>query len=1042
MNNHPKNTAVLLSLLACLAALAWAAPAQENPQWDEVLQKFRWRSIGPANMGGRVVDIDVVEVTPWIIYAAIGPSGVWKSVNNGITWSPVFEKENTVSVGSIAVCQADPDIVWVGTGEATARNSVTIGDGVYRSPDAGRTWEHMGLKNTRHISRILIHPRDPDTVFVAAQGHLWGPNEERGVYKTTDGGRTWSKVLYINPNTGIADLAIDPEDGETLFAAAWDHQRFPFYFYSGGPGSGLYKSGDGGTTWKRLVRDLPEGTLGRIGVAVSRSDPNVVYSLIEHEDGGIWRSSDKGETWIRKCDNKTYMQINFRPFYYSQIRIDPTDEDVVYVFSGGSFVSRDGGQKFRLISTGTHPDHHDLWIDPHNPLHLIDGNDGGIDITYDGGRNWDGIEHMALAQVYQIGFDMRSPYHVYCGLQDNGVWGGPSATLDVVGITNRDWYTVGGGDGFYCQPDPSDPHTVYANSQMNGLYRFDLRLRLSKAIKPLASMEEPPFRFNWNSPIHISPHDPQTVYTGGNFLFRSRDQGHSWTRISPDLTTDDPGKLQSSGGPITPDNTGAEIHCTIITIAESPAAQGVIWCGTDDGNVHVTRDGGRTWANVVDNIPGLPPHSWCSRIEASRFDAGRAYAAFDRHRSDDYHPYLFVTRDFGQTWEDIRGNLPFGWVHVIREDTQNPDLLYVGTEFSVFASLDGGKSWHTLRNNLPTVAVRDIAVHPRDHDLIIGTHGRGIWILDDITALQQFRPEVAAADMHLFEIRPVTKYFLGSSQESFTRRAFTAKNPASGPAISLFFREKPDERPSLEIRDRDGRIVYEMSVPKKEGLQRITWNLQYVPRDEEGKALKTGGMVLVSPPTVPAGEYTVKLTWGETSLSRKLVVHPDPRFQQDESARASQEAAQLRAMRLSRKLSLAVTATRSLRSRLDRLAKTLTDEAGVPEAAQAALLRFGDSFKPVEADILPKPFGYRLDVETAQRGGNLPMRMAFLGISISGYPSPPTETDLLQLEELTRMADEKIARLNVILGEKAAELNAVLEEYGLPSLSVPEQVRF
>ena len=777
--------------------------AQERTGYEQLFSKLQWRSIGPANMGGRVVDIEVVEDTPWIIYAAIGPSGVWKSMNNGITWSPVFSKENTVSVGDIAVCQAQPEIIWVGTGEATARNSVTIGDGVYRSGDGGRTWEHMGLEHTRHISRILIHPQDPDTVFVAAQGHLWGSNEERGVYKTTDGGQTWSKVLYINPSTGIADLALDPTDGNTLFAAAWDHQRFPFYFYSGGPGSGLYRSDDGGASWKRLIRDLPEGILGRIGVAISRGNPDVVYALIEHEDGGIWRSQDKGQTWSRRCDNKTYAQVNFRPFYYSQIRIDPSDEDVVYVFSGGSYVSRDGGKKFKPISTGTHPDHHDLWIDPQNPLHLIDGNDGGIDITYDGGKNWHGIEHMALAQVYQVGFDMREPYHVYCGLQDNGVWGGPSATLDVAGITNQDWYTVGQGDGFYCLPDPSDPHIVYGNSQMNGLYRFDLRLRLSKAIKPLASMDEPPFRFNWNSPIHISPHDPKIVYTAGNFLFKTSDLGHSWDRISPDLSTDDPSKVQASGGPITQDNTGAEIHCTIMTIAESPVTPGLIWCGTDDGNVQITRDGGKTWTNVVDNIPGLPANTWCSRIEASRFDAGTAYASFDGHRSDDYNPYVFMTQDFGSNWENITGNLPFGWIHVVREDTRNPDLLYVGTEFSVFGSLDRGKHWFALRNNLPTVAVRDIAIHPREHDLIIGTHGRGIWVLDDITVLQQFRPEVERAEMFLFDITPFTKLYLGSSRESFTRRAFTAKNPAYGPSLAAYFREKPDERPKLEVRDQE-----------------------------------------------------------------------------------------------------------------------------------------------------------------------------------------------------------------------------------------------
>jgi len=639
-----------------------SAFSQSAEQVGDIFKELSWRCIGPAVMGGRTVDIEAVEDKPWIIYAAIGPSGVWKSINNGITWEPVFQEESTVSVGDIAVNQSDPDVIWVGTGEATSRNSVTIGDGVYKSADGGKTWEHMGLKETRHISRIVIDRENPNTVYVAAMGHLWGKNKERGIYKTTDGGKTWEKVLYVNENTGFADLVMDPSDSLILYAAAWDYQRYPYYFYSGGQGSGIYKTEDAGETWKRLVRDLPEGIIGRIGLDVSRSSPNVVYALIEHEDGGIWRSEDKGVTWSRTCDNETFIKVNFRPFYYSQIRVDPSDDEVVYVFSGGLFVSNDRGQKFKAISSGTHPDHHALWIDPKNPQHLIDGNDGGIDITYDQGAHWRPIKHMALAEVYQVGFDMRDPYYVYCGLQDNGVWGGPSNSLDSGGIINEHWNSVGGGDGFYCEVDPTDYNIVYGNSQMNGLYRYNLELDRSKDIKPMAPLDEPPYRFNWNSPVLISPHDHSTIYTGGNYLFKSEDQGYSWEIVSPDLSTNDPSKLRDSGGLITPDNTGAEVHCTIYTIAESPLEKGVIWCGTDDGNVQITRNGGENWKNVVENIPDLPPHTWCTRIEASHFDAGTAYAAFDGHRSDDYAAYLYKTTDFGETWTSIKGNLPFGWI--------------------------------------------------------------------------------------------------------------------------------------------------------------------------------------------------------------------------------------------------------------------------------------------------------------------------------------------------------------------------------------------
>ncbi|MCJ7679423.1 MAG: hypothetical protein MUP70_01745, partial [Candidatus Aminicenantes bacterium] len=546
MNPRRQFMSVFWVVFLMISAVTTGVAGQSADQAKKIFEKMAWRNIGPAEMGGRTVDIDVVESTPWIIYAAIGPSGVWKSVTNGFTWDPVFDKENTVSVGDIAIAQTQPEIVWVGTGEATSRNSTTIGDGVYKSTDGGKSWIHLGLKDTRHISRIVIDPGNPDIVYVAAMGHLWGPNEERGIFKTEDGGQTWKKILYVNETTGCSDLVMDPSDSRILYAAAYDHRRYPYFFRSGGPGSAIFKTEDGGRNWKKLTKDLPEGTLGRIGLDVSRSAPNVVYALIEHEDGGIWRSEDKGESWSRTCDNKTFAMVNFRPFYYSQIRIDPSDDETVYVFSGGNFVSHDRGQKFRSISGGTHPDHHALWIDPRNPLHLIDGNDGGIDISYDGGRSWHGVRNMILSEVYQIGFDMRDPYYVYCGLQDNGLWGGPSATYDAKGITNEDWYAVGGGDGFYAQVDPEDHTVVYGNSQMNGLYRFDLKTGLSKTIRPLASLKDKPYRYNWNTPILISPHDSKIVYTAGNFLFRTWNGGVTWETISPDLTTDDPDKQKDS----------------------------------------------------------------------------------------------------------------------------------------------------------------------------------------------------------------------------------------------------------------------------------------------------------------------------------------------------------------------------------------------------------------------------------------------------------------------------------------------------------------
>jgi len=1024
--------------LVCFSLTVYGQSADEI---GKLFEKLDWRCIGPAVMGGRTVDIDVVEKTPWIIYAAIGPSGVWKSENNGITWAPVFHEETTVSVGDIVIAQSQPSIIWVGTGEATCRNSVTIGDGVYKSIDGGKTWQNKGLVETRHIGRIVIDPQNPAIVYVAAMGHLWGANEERGIYKTTDGGDTWEKILYVNEDTGFADLAIDPSDSQILYAAAYDYRRFPYYFYSGGPGSGLYKTTDGGKTWKKLTKDLPEGVMGRIGIDVSRSNPNVVYALIEHKEGGIWRSEDKGETWTKTCDKKTYDRVNFRPFYYSQIRVDPSDDKVVYVFSGGSYVSKDMGKKFSAISRGTHPDHHALWIDPSNPLHLIDGNDGGIDISYDGGQNWYAIQHMALAEVYQVGFDMRNPYYVYCGLQDNGSWGGPSSSLDSAGITNDDWYSIGSGDGFYAQVDPTDPNTIYRNYQMNGLSRYDMRIGKSKTIRPQASQKEPPYRFNWNSPILVSPHDPKTVYTGGNFLFKTRNGGQSWEVISPDLSTNDPEKQKDSGGPITLDNTGAEIHCTIITISESPVVAGIIWCGTDDGNVQVTRNGGRTWKNVVENIPDLPSSTWCSRIEASHFDAGTAYAAFDGHRTDDYETYVYKTSDYGETWISIKGNLPFGWVHVIREDLKNKNLLYAGTEFGVYASLDGGESWFSLKNNLPTVAVRDIAVHPRENDLIIGTHGRGIWIIDDISPLQEMTEEVFASGHHLFSIRPTTQFLRSTRGESYSSKVYAAKNPSYGMILDAYFKTKPEERPKIFINDKRGETIFKLELSIKEGLQRKTWNLQYIPKTKDGKTIAPSGMGFVAAPFVSPGEYTVEMVIGEQKTEKKGLVYPDPRFWMVEKDRVVQNESMVEVMVLSKMMNLSITAARNIRRNLDKLNKTLSEMSEVKEAVKRAVERFEQKFSDQEEKIVPKEMFYRGSMEMALRGGHLNVLILFLGMSISEYPSAPTETDLAQLKELTEEVNVIVDEFNEFIRADIPKLNETLEKNSINPIKPPKEVK-
>ncbi|MGB9905827.1 MAG: WD40/YVTN/BNR-like repeat-containing protein [Candidatus Saccharicenans sp.] len=1033
-----------LALLLLMGLISWSTvlAQPQDGQVAEYLNNFiTWRNIGPAVPGGRTVDLDVVERQPWIIYAAVGPSGLWKSENNGITWFPVFYREATVSVGAVAVAQSSPNVVWVGTGESTSRNSVTVGDGVYKSVDGGKTWTNMGLNDTRHISRIIISRGDPNIVYVAAMGHLWGPNSERGIYKTVDGGKTWQKILYVNENTGFCDLEMDPQDSQILYAAAYEHRRSPYHMTSGGPGSGLYKSSDGGQTWTRLKQDLPEGIIGRIGLAVARSRSGVVYALIEHQDPGIWRSEDYGQTWKRTADAKTYKNVNNRPFYYSHIYVDPSDDRTIYVQSTGLYVSNDQGQKFRAIGQGTHPDHHALWIDPANPLHLIDGNDGGIDITYDGGKTWFPVTSIDAAEVYQVGFDFSLPYRVYCGLQDNGCWGGPSHSLDSRGILNEHWEFINGGDGFFVRPDPKNSFIVYCNSQNNGLVKKDLRHGLAKGVRPEAPRNEPPYRFNWNAPILISPHDNNLIYCAGNFLFRSRDGGYSWERISPDLTTNDPKKQVDGVGPITVENSGAEVHCTITAIAESPARAGVLWCGTDDGQVQVSRDGGQNWTNVTRNIPGLPKNSWCSRIEASHFEAGMAYVAFDNHRSDDYQPYVYKTTDFGRTWKSIRSNLPaFGWVHVIREHPENKNLLFVGTEFGIYASYNSGLSWIKIHGtNLPTVAVHDIAVHPRENDLIIGTHGRGIWILDDICYLSQAGPELFENDFYLFTSRPAYLLLTASRGDIYSSPGFSGKNPSPGVGLTYFVKKDLSGDLRIKIYDENQDPVIELPLLKKAGLNRSSWNLQFMPRlGSEDKPISPGLLnVMVS---VLPGNYSFSIKIGEKEYRGQITVRPDPRFELEVDGLRKQYPLVAELNMINNAYARGVAAVRNITRALEKTRSeiNLIQDANKKIEAKKRLKQFeetlnaaGDIFQ-TEGTLL----GLSLPYQKFLRGP-INTRLISLIQSIAAYPAGPTATEIQQAEEIKEMVKESIARLNEFIKKDLEEFNKFLESSQLTLIQKP-----
>jgi photosystem II stability/assembly factor-like uncharacterized protein/cell division septum initiation protein DivIVA len=1029
------STSALIFLCNIFILSGYSDQKDTNPDYTAIIKALTARSIGPALMGGRGLDVAVVESNTSIIYASVGPSGLWKSESNGITWEPVFENEGSVAIGAVDVSQSNPDIVWVGTGEASARNSSAIGDGVYKSEDGGKSWKNMGLENTRFISQIIIDRINPDIVYVGAQGHLWGPNPERGLYKTLNGGKSWEKILYVDENTGVADFAIDPSNNKVLYAATWEHRRKPYHFSSGGKGSHLYKTTDAGETWKELTTGLPEGPYGRIGVDVCRSKPNVVYAVIESKKSGVFRSDDKGETWTRTCDPGTYERINHRPFYYSKITADPNNDLVVYVYSAFNHVSRDGGKTYNIISGDTHTDHHALWVNPFNSQHLIDINDGGIDISFDGAKSWHGVKTNAWSELYQIGFDMRDPYYVYVGIQDNGSWGGPVNSMDPLGIMNYHWYCIGGGDGNYVQVDPTDYTTLYRNAHMGSITRFDVKTGDSQDIRPTALLKNPSYRFNWGAPILISPHNPKVVYFGGNFLFKTTDRGNSWTKISPDLSTNDPNKQKDSGG-ITADNTGAEVHCTIYTIAESPQQEGVIWVGTDDGLIQITKDGGKNWVNVTGNIKGLPGQGLVSRIEASHFEAGTAYMTYDAHRFDDYNSYIFRTRDFGKTWVSLTSNLPkIGYLHVVREDLKNPNLLFVGSEFGLFLSFDGGKKWWRYQNDFPTIAVRDIQIHPRERDLLIATHGRGLWVLDDITALEALTPDALQKEAVLFKIRPATLYSYKQSDRYQGPYVYAAPNPEYGACLTYYLKAAPgkSDRLTLTIFDLDGKEVQALQPKKAKGLNRIYWNLR-----EKGLSLPTARSFSrrLRGPFVLPGEYRAVLELNGVKSEQSILVKAFEKhsFSQEERKLNRQYVKEISGVvwegyQLMNKM-------QSLKEQLDDLKKRITDEnisdSSLKNKLSEVIQTVAEIQRKYSFGIGGGVYGYGRSIKVRLRGGTLPEQISGLLSRISRYQGAPTQTQIVRYNDLKSTIQSIFDHAERLIEKDLQELNQLLSKNHFP----------
>ena len=835
----------VVSLAVALATLTASSSAQQGANVSPAAG-LKWRSIGPVNTSGRIDDFAVGRTAgqPDAIYVATASGGVFKSTNAGTSWTPVFDSVNAMqSIGDVTVAPSSPATVWVGTGEANNRQSSSWGDGVYKSTDAGKTWTNMGLTDTKHIGRIVIDPLNANSVYVAAGGHLWGRNAERGVFKTTDGGTTWKKVLYVDDKTGATDLVIDPKNPKVLFAAMYQRERSSWGYTGSGPGSGLYKSIDAGVTWKKLSRGLPTGDLGRIGIDIFATDPKVLFATVEAKEGGVFRSVDAGENW------EALSKQNTRPSYYSQIRVDPKDKNRVYTLGSnrGFYVSNDSGKTFVDTGvSGVHGEDHALWIDPDNTNHLIIGGDGGVSISWDRGVTWDFRMNMPIGQFYEIDVDNKIPFTVCGGLQDNGEWCLPSAVRDRNGIAARDAWNIGGGDGFYVKFDRADENFAYAESQNGAASRVNLQTMERTSVRPTASAGTP-LRWNWDVPIIVSAIDPKTIYMAAQMVFRSTDQGKTWAAISGDLTggVDHPAGTENPPADALSRNDGTSPFASLTSLSESPLDARVVYAGAQDGTVQVTRDAGKTWTNITAKFPGVPKNTYVSTVLASQHVAGRAYVTFDGHYTDDYNAYVFVTDDFGQTWKAITGGLPETSVNRLREHPRSANVLVLGHERGAHFTNDAGKSWLPLSlvSNFPTVSVDDLVIHPRDNALVLGTHGRSIWILDDMGPLEGLTAQAMASDAALMPIAPARQIITNSPQAWFGTGTFFAPNPDFNAGVNYYVRDAKANA-TIEISDRFGNVVRTLQGPAAAGLNHTTWDMRGTPpapaADAAGRAGAAG----------------------------------------------------------------------------------------------------------------------------------------------------------------------------------------------------------
>lgn len=1029
------NVSLLLACFCLLLNSHFVSAQDKMTPKQKALKNLSWRSIGPANMGGRVSDVIGVPGNPNLVYVGTASGGVWKTNDAGTNWKPIFERENTISVGDMEIEPGNPDVIWVGTGESNARNSVSFGDGIYKSTDGGKSWKHMGLKDTNSISKVIINPKNPNIVYVAALGHIWGSNKDRGIFMTTDGGKTWKKTLYIDETHGASDLVIDPNNPNVLYAGMWKFQRKPWTFVSGSDKGGVFRSVDGGLTWKKLTKGLPK-MVGRVGLAVAASNTDVVYAIFESKTGTLYRSDDKGENFrqVSKAQN-----IVARGFYYTTVTVDPTDENKVYAVASQLFRSLDGGRNFRRISRSTHIDFHSLWIDPTNPKRMWQGQDGGVAVTYDG-NNWEYKNNFAIGQFYQISADNSEPfYRISGGMQDNGTWNGPSRTREPAGILNDDWRMLSFGDGFFVIAHPDDPKLFLSESQGGNIVRTDMKNREQQRVNPYFGLggaaKNDKIRFNWNAPIIPSPHDKNTVWFAGSVVYKSTDFGKNWTKVSDDLTKANPERLKDAGGPIFTENTAAEYFATILSLDESPLKKDVVWVGTDDGNLQITNDGGKSWTNITKNLPNVPADSSISHIALSNHDANTAYVAVDRHKFDDYKPYVFKTTDGGKSFRNITGNLTQNaYIHVLREDLKNPNVIYAGTELGIYVTHNGGGNWMELNmKNFPKVAVHDIVLHPRANDIILGTHGRSIWVFDDATPIQNLSDAVLNKDAHLFGVRPSHRYTIRFTRYGISDEPFTGRNVPRGALVTYYLKNKLDKKAKvkLQIFDSKGNKVSEVgNLPKKQGLNRTIWNLSHKSavrrRPPTPQEIEFGGQPR-GPQAMP-GIYTIKLL-----VNNKVVGETNAEVRVDPTVKVTTAELQTQfdlAMKLRDMLSTFNNNLRMLDgakaqvTNLEKLARQQYDKA--PKDLTDALKAYKKRIDEVANSIaVPQGQGIRASAKITEE-------IARLYFAVSGPNAAPTKTMIDKYKSLKTRIPTEIEKINRFKNTDTANINKTLREKGLP----------